>query len=94
MLLLGRIFQVLIMVAGTWIFPAAVFFTTIIGWQYFVEVGRTVGELECYVQFMNNPLFTFCLTIGYYWITLIVMCILYAGIYKVRAMMKMMKFKS
>ncbi|KAK7092540.1 muscarinic acetylcholine receptor gar-2-like [Littorina saxatilis] len=74
--------RVLMMVAITWVLPALVFFTSIIGWQYFVG-KRTVEPEVCEVQFMSDPLFTFLLTIGYYWITLFVMCVLYAGIYKV-----------
>ncbi|KAL8592509.1 hypothetical protein ACOMHN_030194 [Nucella lapillus] len=74
--------KVLVMVAITWVLPAVVFFTTIIGWQYFVG-ERSVSPKQCEVQFMSDPLFTFLLTIGYYWITLVVMCVLYAGIYKV-----------
>ncbi|XP_076455511.1 uncharacterized protein LOC143290107 [Babylonia areolata] len=74
--------KVLVMVAITWVLPAVVFFTTIIGWQYFVG-QRSVSPTACEVQFMSDPLFTFLLTIGYYWITLVVMCVLYAGIYKV-----------
>ncbi|XP_071104060.1 muscarinic acetylcholine receptor gar-2-like [Haliotis cracherodii] len=75
--------KVLVMIAVTWILPTVVFFTAVIGWQYFVPEGRTVKPTACEVQFMNDPLFTFLLTIGYYWITLVVMCVLYAGIYRV-----------
>lgn len=74
--------KVVIMVAFTWIIPSAVFFTSIIGWQYFVG-ERTVDPGTCEVQFMSDPLFTFLLTIGYYWTTLIVMIGLYSGIYHV-----------
>ncbi|XP_052094669.1 muscarinic acetylcholine receptor M2-like [Mytilus californianus] len=74
--------RVVIMVAFTWIIPSAVFFISIIGWQYFVG-KRTVPEGTCEVQFMGDPLFTFLLTIGYYWTTLAVMIGLYAGIYRV-----------
>ena len=74
--------KVRLMIALSWIIPSLVFFTSIIGWQYFVG-ERTVDEFECEVQFMKNPLFTFLLTIGYYWTTLIVMVILYVGIYRV-----------
>lgn len=74
--------KVRVMIALSWIIPSLVFFTSIIGWQYFVG-ERTVKEFECEVQFMKNPLFTFLLTIGYYWTTLIVMVILYVGIYRV-----------
>ncbi|GFO20269.1 muscarinic acetylcholine receptor m4-like [Plakobranchus ocellatus] len=70
------------MIALTWIVPACVFFTSVIGWQYFVG-ERTVGDRVCEVQFMSDAMFTFLLTIAYYWITLFVMCILYGGIYKV-----------
>lgn len=74
--------KVVIMIAFTWIIPSAVFFTSIIGWQYFVG-ERTVVSGTCEVQFMSDPLFTFLLTIGYYWTTLIVMIGLYSGIYHV-----------
>lgn len=74
--------KVLVMIAVTWVLPTVVFFTSIIGWQYFVG-KRQVAHDACEVQFMSDPLFLFILTIGYYWITLIVMCGLYGGIYKV-----------
>jgi len=44
------------MIAVTWLLPAGVFFTSIIGWQYFVG-GRTVKAEQCYVQYMENALF-------------------------------------
>ncbi|XP_062603809.1 muscarinic acetylcholine receptor M1-like [Saccostrea cucullata] len=72
--------KVIIMVSLTWIFPTLIFFTSIVGWQYFVG-KRTVPSDQCEVQFMSDPLFTFLLTIGYYWTTLCVMIGLYTGIY-------------
>ena len=74
--------KVIVMVAMTWVIPTLIFFTSIIGWQYFVG-ERTVKKYECEVQFMSDPLFTFLLTIGYYWTTLFVMIGLYTGIYRV-----------
>lgn len=74
--------KVRVMIALSWIIPSVVFFTSIIGWQYFVG-ERTVEAGACEVQFMSDPLFTFLLTIGYYWTTLIVMISLYVGIYRV-----------
>lgn len=74
--------KVRIMIALSWTIPSVVFFTSIVGWQYFVG-KRTVEEGQCEVQFMSDPLFTFLLTIGYYWTTLIVMITLYVGIYRV-----------
>jgi len=70
------------MVATTWVVPAAVFFTSIIGWQYFVG-NRSVPSDKCYVQYMENSVFNFLLQVGYFWATMAVMCVLYAGIYRV-----------
>ncbi|CAH1774782.1 unnamed protein product [Owenia fusiformis] len=75
-------FKVKVMVAAAWVVPAAVFYTSILGWQYFVG-ERTVPEGSCYVQFMENALFNACLVIAYFWSTLIVMCVLYTQIYRV-----------
>ncbi|GAB1599821.1 uncharacterized protein LOC115209734 [Argonauta hians] len=74
--------KVIIMIAVIWVLPISIFFTCIIGWQFFVG-QRTVKERECEVQFMSDPVFLLLLTIGYYWSTLIVMCGLYTGIYRV-----------
>ena len=74
--------KVMVMIAFTWIIPVMVFFTSIFGWQYFVG-ERTVPPGMCYVQYMEDPLFNLFLQIGYFWVTLTVMCVLYTGIYKV-----------
>ncbi|XP_052803500.1 muscarinic acetylcholine receptor M1-like [Mya arenaria] len=74
--------KVRVMIALSWIIPSVVFFTSIIGWQFFVG-KRTVAENECEVQFMSDPTFIFLLTIGYFWSTLFVMITLYVGIYRV-----------
>ena len=72
----------LTVISVTWVVPVLVFFTSIIGWQYFVG-KRTVTEGMCYVQYMDDPIFNSLLQVGYFWITLAVMCSLYAGIYRV-----------
>jgi len=66
----------------TWAVPVAVFFTSIIGWQYFVGY-RSVRDGECYVQYMDDALFNCVLQVGYFWITLTAMISLYTGIYQV-----------
>ena len=74
--------KVTVIVGLTWLIPMTVFFTSIFGWQYFVG-KRTVPKGKCYVQYMEDELFNCFLQIGYFWITLIAMIGLYAGIYRV-----------
>ena len=70
------------MVALTWLVPICLFFTSINGWQYFVGY-RSVPDNRCYVQYMESALFNCLLQVAYFWLTLGVMCALYAGIYRV-----------
>jgi len=51
------------MIAMTWIVPILVFFTSIIGWQYFVGV-RTVKPGQCYVQYMDDAIFNCLLQVN------------------------------
>src|SRR6218665_1095683 len=74
--------KVVVIVCLTWTIPMVVFFTSIFGWQYFVG-KRTVEKGLCYVQYMEDALFNCFLQIGYFWITLTAMFVLYAGIYRV-----------
>ncbi|KAK2159531.1 hypothetical protein LSH36_151g04021 [Paralvinella palmiformis] len=74
--------RVLIIIALTWIIPVLLFFTSIFGWQYFTG-KRTVPENMCYVQYLEEAIFSCILQVCYFWITLLVMVVLYTGIYKV-----------
>jgi len=48
----------------TWAIPISVFFTSIIGWQYFAG-RRTVPAGKCYVQYMEDAVFNCILQVGH-----------------------------
>lgn len=74
--------KIKIMIAATWVIPAFIFFTSVMGWRTFTG-SEPPRDYSCEVEFQSNALFTVILVISYYWVTLIVMVGLYIAIYKV-----------
>ncbi|XP_014667277.1 PREDICTED: muscarinic acetylcholine receptor M1-like [Priapulus caudatus] len=70
------------MVVLSWLIPMALFFTCIFGWPYFVDLGVR-DTSQCSADFLNDPVFNTILIFSYYWDSLIVLTVLYIGIYKV-----------
>lgn len=74
--------KIKIMIAATWLVPALIFFTSIMGWRKFTN-AQAPSDFSCAAEFQNDPKFSIILVISYYWVTLIIMTGLYIGIYKV-----------
>ena len=73
--------KVVIMIIMTWTIPAVLFFVSIFGWQHFIG-KRDLRRGECMVQFLKDPVFNTSLIVGYYWIPLCILCVLYGFIFE------------
>nr|ANO38995.1 GCR013 [Schmidtea mediterranea] len=74
--------KVYLLIVLAWIIPACLFITIIIIWNCRSQ-SPSVDSQQCFAEFTLYPIFNTVFTIAYFWITLIIMCVLYIGIYRV-----------
>ncbi|UJR36950.1 hypothetical protein I4U23_029659 [Adineta vaga] len=76
--------RIISLVLLTWLVPAVIFFASTMGYPLFSKrPNLSKIDLQCDVQWNKNPYFNLGLTIGYFWVTLLVMFTLYFFIYQV-----------
>ena len=73
--------KIIVMVILTWVLPILLFFTSIFSWSY--GKNKEFDPSNCAVGWSDNVTFSVTLIIGYFWITLFVMIVLYIFIYQV-----------
>ncbi|GCB61497.1 hypothetical protein scyTo_0012927 [Scyliorhinus torazame] len=67
------------MIAAAWVLAFFLWVPAIHFWQFIVG-KRTVGDSECYVQFLSNPAVIFLTAIAAFYLPVIIMVILYVQI--------------
>ncbi|XP_016336370.1 muscarinic acetylcholine receptor M3-like [Sinocyclocheilus anshuiensis] len=69
------------MIGLAWSISFILWAPAILFWQYFVG-ERTVPPDECYIQFLSEPITTFCTAIAAFYLPVTIMTVLYWRIYK------------
>ncbi|XP_051529782.1 muscarinic acetylcholine receptor M3-like [Myxocyprinus asiaticus] len=69
------------MIGLAWSISFVLWAPAILFWQYFVG-KRTVLPGECYIQFLSEPIITFCTAIAAFYLPVTIMTVLYWRIYK------------
>ncbi|MBN3320315.1 FMN2 protein, partial [Atractosteus spatula] len=70
-----------IMIGLAWSISFVLWAPAILFWQYFVG-ERTVPPDKCYIQFLSEPIITFCTAIAAFYLPVTIMTVLYWRIYK------------
>ncbi|KAJ8391752.1 hypothetical protein AAFF_G00085240 [Aldrovandia affinis] len=70
-----------IMIGLAWSVSFILWAPAILFWQYFVG-QRTVPAEKCYIQFLSEPIITFCTAIAAFYLPVTIMSVLYWRIYK------------
>ena len=68
-------------IAMAWVMPLAVFTTATFGWT--LDDCYVVSDKVCRVPFTDDAIFGYMWAIGYYWLQLVYMCVLYRQIYAI-----------
>ncbi|XP_051770449.1 muscarinic acetylcholine receptor M3-like [Ctenopharyngodon idella] len=69
------------MIGLAWSISFILWAPAILFWQYFVG-KRTVKSHECYIQFLSEPITTFCTAIAAFYLPVTIMTVLYWRIYR------------
>uniref|UniRef100_A0A4W4FAA1 Muscarinic acetylcholine receptor n=1 Tax=Electrophorus electricus TaxID=8005 RepID=A0A4W4FAA1_ELEEL len=69
------------MIGLAWSISFVLWAPAILFWQYFVG-QRTVPPGECYIQFLSEPIITFCTAMAAFYLPVTIMTVLYWRIYK------------
>ncbi|KAJ8365609.1 hypothetical protein SKAU_G00144400 [Synaphobranchus kaupii] len=69
------------MIGLAWSISFVLWAPAILLWQFFVG-ERTVTAGECYIQFLSEPIITFCTAIAAFYLPVTIMTVLYWRIYK------------
>ncbi|XP_028845194.1 muscarinic acetylcholine receptor M3 [Denticeps clupeoides] len=70
-----------VMIALAWFVSLILWAPAILFWQYFVG-KRTVPPDKCYIQFLSEPIITFCTAMAAFYLPVTIMTFLYWRIYK------------
>ncbi|XP_043991643.1 muscarinic acetylcholine receptor M3 [Gambusia affinis] len=70
-----------VMIGLAWLVSLVLWAPAILLWQYFVG-KRTVPPNQCYIQFLTEPITTFCTAMAAFYLPVTIMSILYWRIYK------------
>ncbi|KAM4729193.1 muscarinic acetylcholine receptor M3 isoform 1-T3 [Anableps anableps] len=70
-----------IMIGLAWLVSLVLWAPAILLWQYFAG-KRTVPHHQCYIQFLTEPITTFCTAMAAFYLPVTIMSILYWRIYK------------
>ncbi|XP_060788857.1 muscarinic acetylcholine receptor M1 [Neoarius graeffei] len=70
-----------LMIGLAWLVSLILWAPAILFWQYFVG-KRTVPPDKCYIQFLSEPVITFCTAMAAFYLPVTIMSVLYWRIYK------------